>query len=182
LSKKLVLLSSVSMLMLITVLRAQLNIFVSADPTSTQERWAIIEDINKDRIKVETTNDKVWAELVQLYQNKSQRWIGGIVETYINEWGFSFNPDTILVAEITIEMWQTTIRGISQNLGYWLGNMAVVGAKVIEIHPSPPVGGIVNPVDKFALLAPYIGLTSTILAILVASVTYAKHERSKKKA
>jgi len=166
--------------MLITMLGTQCNIFASADPTTTQERWAIIEDINKDRIKIETTNDTVWAALVQLYQNGSERWIGGIVERYINEWGFRFNPDTILVAEVTIEAIQTTIRDISQRLDYWLGNMAVVGAKVIEIHEPQPVGGIVIPVGKLALLAPYIGLTSIILAISVATVIFAKHKKRQK--
>jgi hypothetical protein len=36
------------------------------------------------------------------------------------------------------------------------------------------VGGIVVPVDKFGLSAPYIGLTATILAALVASTVYVK--------
>jgi len=121
--------------MLVTLLASQFDTSAEADPTIVQDRWAVIEDINKDRLRVETTDDKVWTTLVQLYQNGSERWIGGIVESYINEWGFRFNPDTILVAVITIEVWQTTVRGISQNLGYWLGNMAVVGAKVVEIHP-----------------------------------------------
>jgi len=165
--------------MLITMLSTQCNIFASADPTTTQERLAIIEDAHTDRIKVETTNDKVWATLVQLYHNGSERWIGGIVERYLNEWGFRFNPDTILVAEITIEVWQTTIRDISQRLNYWLGNMAVVGAKVVEIHTSQPVGGIAIPVNKIALLAPYIGSTSIILAILVATIIYARQKEAK---
>lgn len=166
--------------MLITVLEIQSNICVSADSTTIQERWAIIQDVNSSQLMVETASDTVWATLVQLYQNRSQRWIGGIVETYVNEWGFRFNPDTILVAQITIEVWQTTIRGISQNLNYWLGNMAVVDARVIQIHESQPVGGIVIPVDKFALLAPYIGLTSIMLAILIATVILVKRKRRRK--
>ncbi|MGQ9459694.1 MAG: NosD domain-containing protein [Candidatus Bathyarchaeaceae archaeon] len=144
------------------------------DPIAAQERWAIIEDVHRDQLKVETTDDEVWAELVQLYKNGSQRWIGGIVEKYVNEWGFRFNPETILVAEITIEAWQTTIRGISENLDYWLGNMAVVGARVI--HISQPVGGIAISVNKFALLAPYIGLT-TLLAVAVITVGYVKKRK-----
>jgi len=171
---------SISTLILIILLgTSQSNIVASAEPRTTQERWAIIEDINKDRLKMETTNEKVWAELVQLYQNGSERWIGGIVEIYINEWGFRFNPDTILVAEITIEAWQTTIRDISQRLDYWLGNMAVVAARITEIHELQPVGGVVIPVDKSALIAPYIGLTCIILAILVAAISYAKHKKAK---
>jgi hypothetical protein len=47
---------------------------------------------------------------------------------------------------------------------------------------SPGVGGIVIPVDKFALLAPYIGLTSTIIVATVATVIYVKRvKRGKEK-
>jgi hypothetical protein len=53
-----------------------------------------------------------------------------------------------------------------------------------ELPPPPPpgVGGIVIPVDKFALLAPYIGLTSTIVVAAVVSVVYIKRvKRGKEK-
>jgi len=43
-----------------------------------------------------------------------------------------------------------------------------------EYSPPPPVGGIVSPVDKLGLLAPYIGLASTILVATVATVIYVK--------
>ena len=39
------------------------------------------------------------------------------------------------------------------------------------------VGGIVIPADKFALLAPYIGLTSTVAVAAVATVVYVKRVR-----
>jgi hypothetical protein len=43
--------------------------------------------------------------------------------------------------------------------------------------PPPGVGGIIVPVDKFALFAPYIGLTSTIIVAAVATVVYVKRVR-----
>jgi TolB protein len=43
----------------------------------------------------------------------------------------------------------------------------------------PPVGGVVVPVDKFALLAPYIALASTILAATAATAIYVKHRKKK---
>jgi outer membrane protein assembly factor BamB len=46
--------------------------------------------------------------------------------------------------------------------------------------PPPGVGGIVIPVDKFALLAPYIGLTSTIIVAAVVSVVYVKRVKRRK--
>lgn len=39
---------------------------------------------------------------------------------------------------------------------------------------SPSVGGIWLPIDKFALLAPYIGLALAVLAATVASAVYVK--------
>jgi hypothetical protein len=46
--------------------------------------------------------------------------------------------------------------------------------------PSVSVGGIVVPVDKLGLLAPYIGLASTILVGTVASVVYVKRVKHRK--
>jgi parallel beta-helix repeat protein len=121
--------------MLFIPLALQLNAFSTASSSNFQDSWAVIQDSKGDRLRVETSRDEVWAVLVQLYHNGSERWIGGIVERYNNEWGFRFDPNTILIAEITIEAWQTTIRGISQNLDYWLGHMAVVDAQVVAINP-----------------------------------------------
>lgn len=45
---------------------------------------------------------------------------------------------------------------------------------------SGPVGGFAIPVDKFGLLAPYIGLASTILAATVASTVYVKRVKRRK--
>ena len=45
---------------------------------------------------------------------------------------------------------------------------------------SGRVGGVVVPVDKFALLAPYIGLTSTVTVAAVATVVYVKRVKRRK--
>jgi cell wall-associated NlpC family hydrolase len=45
---------------------------------------------------------------------------------------------------------------------------------------SPGVGGIVIPVDKLALLTPYIGLASTIVVAAVATVIYVKRVKHRK--
>jgi hypothetical protein len=97
-------------------------------------RWAVIKDVNGDKIAVETVSDEVWAQLVQLNQNGSERFVGGIVVEYDNKWGFRFNPNTVTVAEVTAEGLQATIRYISENLDYWLGGWAYVYAKVTEVH------------------------------------------------
>jgi len=98
------------------------------------DRWAVIEDVNGDHIAVEPTSDEVWNQLVELYQNKTVMFIGGIVEEYGNKWGFRFKPENITIAEFTAEGLQATIRYISGNLDYWLGGWAYVNAKVTEIR------------------------------------------------
>jgi hypothetical protein len=101
------------------------------------KRWAVIQDSKNDIIAVETSDEDVWISLKNLYQNKSEMWIGGIVEEYDNYWGFRFDPNTIIIAEITIEGAQSNIQGISGDLNYWTKvwtKQAYVLAKVIEIH------------------------------------------------
>jgi len=98
-------------------------------------RWAVIEDINGDRMAVEPVRNHIWSELVQLNQNGTRMWVGGIVERYNDKWGFRFKPDSVTVAEVTAEGLQATIRDISANIDYWLSlGWAYVSAKVVEIH------------------------------------------------
>ncbi len=100
-------------------------------------QWAVITDSKGDIIAVETNNEAVWADLKNLQQNQTERWIGGIIEEYDNHWRFRFNPDTIVIAEITIEGAQSNIQAISDDLNYWINtwqNQAYVFAKVTEIH------------------------------------------------
>lgn len=100
------------------------------------DRWAVIEDVNGDRIVVEPASDMVWEQLVQLHQNKTKRLIGGIVEEYDNKWGFRFKPGNVTVAEFTAEGLQATIKYISENMDYWLNGWAYVPARVAEIRNS----------------------------------------------
>jgi len=64
---------------------------------------------------------------------------------------------------------------------WWWGKGDNIGKKVI-FNATGGVGGVVIPVDKFGLLAPYIGLTSTILVAIVATSIYVnrvKHRKEK---
>jgi hypothetical protein len=45
---------------------------------------------------------------------------------------------------------------------------------VFEAYPTS-VGGVLVPVDKFGMLAPYIGLASTILVATATTAVYARH-------
>ena len=99
------------------------------------DRWAVIEDVNRDRIAVEPTSDNIWSELMQLNQNRTRMFVGGIVERFDNKWGFRFKPDTVTVAQFTAEGLQATIRDMSADVDYWLNlGWAYVGAKVVEVH------------------------------------------------
>lgn len=112
-----------------------LSAAVWANEANETNRWAVIEDVNGDRMAVEPTSDNIWSELVQMYQNGTEMWVGGIVERYNNEWGFRFKPDTVTVAEVTAEGLQATIELISADIDYWenLG-WAYVWSGVVEIH------------------------------------------------
>jgi len=111
--------------------------FLSALKHETN-RWAVIEDVNGDRMAVEPSSNTVWSTLVELHQNGTSMWVGGIVERYANKWGFRFKPDTVTVAQFTAEALQATIRHISADFDYWLGlGWAYVGSRVVEAHSQP---------------------------------------------
>ena len=48
------------------------------------------------------------------------------------------------------------------------------------VSPRVPVGGVWIPVDKLGLLAPYIGLASTIIAATAATAIYARRVKRRK--
>jgi len=101
------------------------------------DQWAIISDSHNDVIALETNSADVWNELENLEQNQTELWIGGIIEEYDNYWGFRFNPDTIVLAEVTAEGAQATIQFISDDLDYWMNtwdNVAYVSATVEKTH------------------------------------------------
>lgn len=101
------------------------------------ERWVVIVDSHKDIIAVETTSQQVWDTLEALSLNQTEMWIGGLVEEYDNYWGFRFRPDSIVIAEITIEGAQSNIQGIGGDLNYWLNvwsKQVYVLATVSELH------------------------------------------------
>lgn len=101
------------------------------------DRWAVIVDSKDDVIAVETVDSEVWSALADLNENQTELWIGGVIEEYDNYWGFRFIPDTIVIAEITIEGAQANIQAISEDLNYWITTwtkQVYVFAKVAEIH------------------------------------------------
>jgi hypothetical protein len=82
-----------------------------------------------------------------------------------------FNATQIALAQqngVTVDNWLYTN-------GYQPTYVPADAIKVV----AGGVGGIVVPVDKLALLAPYIALASTILAATAATALYAKRRKKK---
>ena len=99
------------------------------------DRWAVIRDVDGNVLAVETTSEDVWTQLVQLNQNGTRMWVGGEVDRYDNKWGFRFKPQTIIIAQFTIEGAQATISFISEDIDYWINfGITYVGSKVVNIH------------------------------------------------
>jgi hypothetical protein len=62
-------------------------------------------------------------------------------------------------------------------------NGNLVGFILRCFHKVEPIsfgGGFNIPVDKFSLLAPYIGFASAIMAAPIAVAVYVKHSKRKK--
>jgi len=97
-------------------------------------RWAVIKDVNDDKIAVETTNDAIWNQLVNLHSNGSQMFVGSIIDEYNSKWGFRFRPINLTIATITAEGLQATLLYIKENLDYWLGGWAYTTSLVVEIN------------------------------------------------
>jgi hypothetical protein len=98
-------------------------------------RWAVIQDVDGSMLAIETTDNALWNQFVQLQKNGTKMWLEGVVERYNNKWGFRFNPVTIIIALFTIEGAQTTIHFLSEDIEYWINfGIAYIGSKIIEVH------------------------------------------------
>ncbi|MEM2971261.1 MAG: hypothetical protein QW270_02410 [Candidatus Bathyarchaeia archaeon] len=68
----------------------------------------------------------------------------------------------------------------------WEGSVSIASSSGSPTMPpltfgvAPPVGGILIPIDKFCLLAPYIGLASTTIIAAAATTIYIKRIKHKK--
>ena len=100
-------------------------------------RWAVIVDSKNDVLALENTDNNFWETIKSLHQNQTEMWIGGFIEEYDNYWGFRFSPDSIVIAEITVEGAQANIKAVSEDVDYWMNTWAkqvYVFAKVSEIY------------------------------------------------
>ena len=96
--------------------------------------YVVIADSWNDTLAVETKNNTVWLDLVQMYIAKNRRFVCGTVERYNNKWGFRLRPDTVFVTDVTAEALQTYIKYVKGHLSYWLNNTACFSSHVVKVY------------------------------------------------
>jgi hypothetical protein len=84
------------------------------------------------------------------------------------------------------ENWKLTIDGPIENCSHYFNIITPIEYEYIN-HTymdnskwTTTVGGVVIPIDRLALLAPYIGLTSTIFVVTFATAVYVKRVKHRK--
>jgi hypothetical protein len=93
----------------------------------------LVEDPSGDRMIVEAVEPGTIDILTRLHDTGESKWIGGLIETFDNQFGFRFKPDTIVVANFTAEGLQVVYyEAIRDNLTYWqgLGHVYIKGRVV----------------------------------------------------
>ena len=96
-----------------------------------------IKDINGAKLEIQVNSEEVWQQILEMYRTGQRKWVGGKLINATNVWGFTFDPDTIIVAEFTAEGLQTTLEQIKEDPDYWfniLGGICYIGAVVTEIN------------------------------------------------
>jgi hypothetical protein len=100
-----------------------------------------IKDINGDMLEVEVSDFDVSEQARRVKESGERKWVGGKLVVYDNEWGFRFDPDTIIIADVTAEGLQTTLNGIKEDLDYWMQfDRVYVSAEVTEVWVEHGIG------------------------------------------
>jgi len=105
-------------------------------PTNTVN-LCTIRDINSDRLEIQVNSEEVWQQILEMYRTGQRKWVGGKLINATNVWGFTFDPDTIIVAEFTAEGLQTTLEQIKADSDYWfnvIGGRCYIGAIVTKVN------------------------------------------------
>lgn len=105
-------------------------------PTNTVN-LCTIQDINGDSLEIQVNSEEVWQQILEMYQTRQRKWVGGKLINATNVWEFTFDPDTIIVAEFTVEALQTTLEQIRADPDYWfnvMGGICYIGARVTEVN------------------------------------------------
>ncbi len=127
--------SVIAAVIVVVAVAAAFALYSLTTPGPQKYNWCIIEDINGDRLKLEVADVDVWEQILAMEREGSTRWVGGKLIKADNEWGFTFDPHTIVVAEVTAEGFQTNLQQIKDDPDYWFHfNVVYIWARVVETH------------------------------------------------
>ncbi len=71
-------------------------------------------------IQVDPSRQEAMDALMEMHGTGEAKWVGGEIESFENEFGFRFKPDTIVVADLTAEGAQAVFyRTIQDDFAYW---------------------------------------------------------------
>jgi hypothetical protein len=96
-----------------------------------------IKDVNGDSLEIQVNSGEVWQQILEMHRTGQRKWVGGKLINATNVWGFTFDPDTIIVAEFTAEGLQTTLEQIRADPDYWFnipGGICYIGAIVTKVN------------------------------------------------
>jgi hypothetical protein len=111
--------------------------YLYIEKEQNMKEYFTIKDLDSSMLTLFNTTElsEVSPEIVSTLQamalNGSRKWIGGIVESCNQKWGFRFKLDTIAIADNTAEGLQASIEYISTHLDYWNGTYGYVSSIVL---------------------------------------------------
>jgi len=120
------------------------------DQSNNTVNLCTIQDVNGDSLEIQVNSEEVWQQILEMHQTGQRKWVGGKLINATNVWGFTFDPDTIIVAEFTAEGLQTTLEQIKADPDYWFnipGGICYIGAIVTEVNTP-----IITPIQAIVFL------------------------------
>ncbi len=82
----------------------------------------LVDDPNGGRMEilVDPSRQEARDALMEMHATGAALWVGGEIESFDNAFGFRFKPDTIVVADFTVEGAQAVFyRTIQDDFAYW---------------------------------------------------------------
>jgi hypothetical protein len=149
-----------------------IGICVSAGPnTSAQTASAYFEFSVSPRPETfvfKTTNPATISQARQILQTGQQKIvIGTIIRQpvfYNPQWSFHFDPQAVGFADFAIEVCDSSIRGVEDNLAFAFPTWCPWATRLLREIPAPPLPGPDNIQPTISLSFPYADLTFSTVA------------------
>jgi len=101
------------------------------------KKYCVLEDSSEDYIEIEVSAEEVWEQIVDMYNSGERKWVGGKLASSDNQWGFTFEPETVIVADSTAENLQTTFEQIKADPDYWFDiDICYINATAIGVRET----------------------------------------------